>query len=348
MNETWHRVLWTAIAAAVIWGLWLLADGTRPYFHSQEPVLIDIQRGARSREIAQRLEETGVIRSRVTFLWLHFLRPANTLKAGEYSFERPASPFEVLRKLIRGDVSYEVLVIPEGYNRFEIADAVAAQGFATREEFLWATEEPSVVADLDPQAKNLEGYLFPDTYHFPRHARPAQIVRNMVGRFRQVYSGLTPGGSGPQGGVGGPAVAQTIHDMATLASLIEKETASPEERPVVAAVFNNRLKRGLVLQCDPTVIYAAILENRYDGKIRQSHLNSPSPYNTYVHPGLPPGPIANPGRSSLLAALRPDASDYLFFVANSDGGHTFSKTLAEHNHAVSQYRKGLREQEASE
>lgn len=337
MSETWHRVFWTAIAAAAIWGLWLLADGTRPYLRAKEPVLLDIERGARTRDIAQRLEDTRVIRSRLTFLALHYLRPGNTLKAGEYSFERPASPFEVLRKLIRGDVSYQVLVIPEGYNRFEIADAVAAQGFSTREDFLWATEEASVIADLDPLAKNLEGYLFPDTYHFPRHARPAEIVRAMVERFREMYAGLKPQGS-----------ARTIHDIVTMASLVEKETAVPEERPVVAAVFFNRFKKRLPLQADPTVIYAAVLENRYDGKIRQSNLDFPSPYNTYLHPGLPPGPIANPGRSSLNSALRPAASDYLYFVANAAGGHIFSRTLAEHNLAVSLYRKSLREQGVSE
>ena len=337
MSPAWHRVFWTGIAAAAIWGFWLLADGTRPYFRAKEPVLLDIERGARTRDIARRLEDDGVIRSRITFLALHYLRPGNTLKAGEYYFEQAASPLAVLRKLIRGDVSFQVLVIPEGYNRFEIADAVAAQGFSTRADFLWASEEASLVADLDPFAKTLEGYLFPDTYHFPRHARPAEIARAMVGRFREMYAGLKPQGS-----------ARTIHDIVTMASVVEKETSLREERPVVSAVFYNRLQRRLLLQADPTVIYAAILENRYDGKVRQSHLNSPSPYNTYLHRGLPPGPIANPGRSALAAALRPAASDYLYFVANADGGHTFSRTLAEHNLAVSLYRQSLREQAASE
>ncbi|OFV93427.1 MAG: hypothetical protein A3H28_16455 [Acidobacteria bacterium RIFCSPLOWO2_02_FULL_61_28] len=338
MSPAWHRVFWTAIAAAAIWGFWLLADGTRPYFRAKEPVLLDIERGARTRDIARRLEDDGVIRSRITFLALHYLRPGNTLKAGEYDFEQAASPLAVLRKLIRGDVSFQVLVVPEGYNRFEIADAVAAQGFSTRADFLWASEEASLVADLDPFAKTLEGYLFPDTYHFPRHSRPAAIARAMVERFREMYAVLKPQGS-----------ARTIHDIVTMASVVEKETGLREERPVVAAVFYNRLQRRLLLQADPTVIYAAILENRYDGgQVRQSHLNSPSPYNTYVHRGLPPGPIANPGRSALAAALRPAASDYLYFVANADGGHTFSRTLAEHNVAVSLYRQNLREQAASE
>ena len=336
MTAASYRVFWTGIAAAGIGGLWLLADGTRPYFRATEPVLLDIERGAATREIARRLEEAGVVRSRRTFLALHYLRPGNTLKAGEYSFDQPASPLDVLGKLVRGDVSYEVLIIPEGYNRFEIADVVAEQGFAAQEDFLWATAEASLIADLDPLATTLEGYLFPDTYHFPRHALPAAIVQGMVARFREVYAGLQPAETG-----------RTIREIVTMASLVEKETSVAEERPTVAAVFYNRLRRGIRLQCDPTVIYGLLLENRYNGRLLLAHLDDPSPYNTYVHRGLPPGPIANPGRSSLLAALEPAVADYLYFVANGDGGHTFSRTLAEHNLAVSQYRRSQREQAAS-
>ena len=355
MSPAWHRLFWTGFAASGLWGLWLLADGTRPYFHAAEPVLMDIERGAGTREIASRLEDAGVIRSRWTFLSLHYLRPDNTLKAGEYSFDQPASPLEVLGKLVRGDVSYEVLVIPEGYNRFEIADAVAEQGFSAREEFLWATEEASLVADLDPLATTLEGYLFPDTYHFPRHARPAQIVRSMVARFREVLASLKPpvvsglprlSRAEPRG-VEPPQSAHTVREVVTIASLVEKETSVAEERPVVAAVFFNRLRKGILLQADPTVIYALVIENRYHGRLLLSHLDDPSPYNTYVHRGLPPGPIANAGRSSLAAALKPAATDYLYFVANAEGGHTFSRTLAEHNVAVSQYRRTQREHAAA-
>ena len=177
---------------------------------------------------------------------------------------------------------------------------------------------------------NLEGYLFPDSYHLPRHARPAQLVRAMVSRFREVYSTLPP-----------PGAPRTVHEIVTLASLVEKETGLPEERPLVAAVFYNRLRRGMLLQCDPTVVYAALLGNRYDGKIRQSQLHLPSPYNTYLHRGLPPGPIANPGKASLVAAIQPAVSRHFYFVANADGGHVFSTTLEEHKLAVSLYRKSL-------
>lgn len=329
MNTRQRRVLFTLAAAAIIWGLWLFADGTRPYLRSKESVLVEIPRGTGTRAMARKLEEAGAIRSRVTFLWLRMLWPGGVLQAGEYSFDRPASTFEVLRKLGRGETAYIALVIPEGYNRFEIADTAAARGLSGRQEFLQASEDVRLIADIAPQAKTLEGYLFPDTYHFPLHARPEQLLRSMVARFRQVYSSLKP-----------PGANLSLHEIVTLASLVEKETAWSEERPLVAAVFYNRLRKGMALQCDPTVIYAALLENRYDGAIRQSHLSSASPYNTYVHPGLPPGPIANPGKASLLAAMHPVSSDYLYFVADAEGGsHTFSRTLAEHNLAVRQYRK---------
>jgi UPF0755 protein len=337
------------IAAAGVLALWLLADGTRPYLHSSEkPLFLDIARGTRTSEIAGELESAGVIRSRWTFLALHSLRIGNTLKAGEYSFDHPASPLEVLEKLIRGDVSYQVLTIPEGFNRFEIAGEVAAQGFSTREEFLKATEDPALLADLDPQAESLEGYLYPDSYKFPRHARPAQIVQTLVERFRHVYSGLAAALA--QEGLepappARPVPDRPIHDIVILASLIEKETSVAEERSVVAGVFNKRLRQGMALQCDPSVIYAAILENRYDGKIRHSLLRIASPYNTYLHPGLPPGPIANPGKDSLRAALHPASTDYLYFVANPTGGHTFSRTLAEHNLAINVARKEVSEKE---
>ena len=192
-----------------------------------------------------------------------------------------------------------------------------------------ATEEAGRIADLHPSARDLEGYLFPDTYHIASHTGAAEIVQAMVNRFRQVYSSLEQDSG-----------KRSVQEVVILASLVEKETPAPEERPLVAAVFYNRLRGNMALQCDPTVIYAAILEGRYDGTIRQSLLNSPSPYNTYVHQGLPPGPIANPGKASLRAALHPASADYLYFVADANGGHTFSRTLADHNRAVSLYRRG--------
>ncbi|MBI2819668.1 MAG: endolytic transglycosylase MltG [Acidobacteria bacterium] len=322
----------TVVGGPVIGLFWLLADGTRPYLKGNAPITVDIPRGARTAEIARQLESVGAIRSHWTFLGLHLLQPSNTLKAGEYDFEHPASTFAVLRKLVRGDVSFEVVMVPEGSNRFEIADIVAAHGFSTREEFLRATEDPQSMVALDPNATDLEGYLFPDSYRFPRHARPADIVRAMVDRFREVYSTLQP-----------EKANRSIREVVTIASLVEKETGVNQERPVIAGVFYNRLRRGMALQADPSVAYATFLANGYTGRIRRSDLGITSPYNTYLNKGLPAGPIANPGSASLRAALHPAATDYLYFVANADGGHTFSRTLAEHNLAVTYYRQDQNE-----
>ena len=329
MTRAWTKIFCTAMAAVLLWGMWILADGTRPYLREKVSRQVEIQRGSSVLEIARQLEKAGMIRSTQTFLWLHYLRPSNTLKAGEYTFLNRLSTLEVLGMLVRGEVAYELLIIPEGYNRFEIADAVSARGLATREDFLAASEDASLLEDLDPEATDLEGYLFPDSYQFSPQTGAAGMAQAMVDRFRQVYSSLETSAAG-----------HPVREIVTMASLVEKETKEPEERPLVAAVFYNRLERRILLQCDPTVIYAAMLEGRYDGKIRQSHLNSRSSYNTYKYQGLPPGPIANPGKESLSAALHPASSDYLFFVSNRNGGHIFSRTLREHNRAVSLYRGG--------
>ena len=362
-----NRILVIVIGVPLIALLWLVADGTRPYLRipqgTKEPVVVDIPRGVRTVDIARQLEQAGVIRSHWTFLGLHLLRWHNSLKAGEYDFAQPASTLAVLNKIIRGDVSYEVLTVPEGDNRFDIANLVAAQGFSTRDEFLRATEDPQPIADLDPDARDLEGYLFPDSYRLPRHARPAEIVRDMVERFRQVAATVRPQVANPSDGaadtdaaVGDSRAAspadktsvdknpasgeRSLREIVTVASMVEKETSLSSERPVIAGIFYNRLKRDLLLQCDPTVVYAALIANRFTGKIRKEDLTFDSPYNTYAQKGLPEGPIANPGKAALLAALHPESTDYLYFVANDEGGHYFSKTLDEHNANVEKYREG--------
>lgn len=281
-----------------------------------------------TRAIAAQLEQAGVIRNAYAFLAVHALNGRRTLKAGEYAFDHPATALEVYSRLARGDVYFHTVVIPEGYNIFDIAQALENSGLSSRDEFLSvARNERGLIADLDPQAPSLEGYLFPDTYHFSRTQSPRDMAAAMVKRFRQEAQAL--------------GLTGNLHHVVTLASIVEKETAVPSERPMVAGVFENRLAKRIGLATDPSVIYAALLAGRYRGAIHQSDLAFDSPYNTYKYAGLPPGPIANPGRASLEAAMRPLASDYLYFVADNKGGHNFARTIDEHNRNVSDYRRGL-------
>ena len=299
-----------------------------PYAGFAEEVFVDLPHGTSSVQMARRLAEAGVIRWRWQFWLARALKARTRLQAGEYLFSRPASTWEVFDRIARGDIFYYELAVPEGANMFEIAASVAALGIATGEEFLRAARDPSLISDIAPRAPTLEGYLFPDTYRVSRHTTPHELCRQMTARFRQVWASL--------------GAEADVHFVVTLASLIEKETALPQERPLVASVFLNRLRRGMPLACDPTVIYAALLEDRYRGALYRSDLESRQRYNTYRYPGLPPGPIANPGLASLKAALAPAQTDYLYFVARPDGsgGHEFSKDLATHLRAVARYRRG--------
>ena len=219
------------------------------------------------------------------------------------------------------------LLVPEGFNIFEIADAVARLVSILREDFLAAARNPALVRDLDPRAPSLEGYLFPNTYRVYRHTTAAQLCRMMTGEFRARWKELHSNAD--------------VHGTIALASMVEREARRPEERPLVASVFRNRLRIGMKLDCDPTAVYAALLDNRYRGTIYRSDLDSESPWNTYRHAGLPPGPIANPGLGSIRAALAPEDTHYLYFVAKADGsgGHTFSESLVEHAAAVARYKR---------
>ena len=304
-----------------------------PYRNFDESVLMNIEPGTSSFEIADTLEQAGVVQSRWLFLGVRALRPRTVLMAGEYRFSRPLTIWQVFDKIAKGRVEYYRLTIPEGLTRFEIADVLAREGLAERDEFLAVVERAEWIGDLAPHARNLEGFLFPDTYYFARGITAVEFGQMMVDQFRRVYREVVP--ERPAG--------WSSQDIVTLASLIEKETGARGERGVVSSVFHNRLREKIRLQCDPTVIYGLLLENRFRGTIYRSDLRDPHPYNTYVHPGLPPGPIANPGRASLEAAVRPDETDYLFFVAHPAkyGRHVFSKTVHAHNRAVAEYRRGL-------
>ncbi len=317
------------ILVPVLAAVWVMAQLNAPYLGSDKPVYVEVPTGSSARAIAAQLRSAGVVRHEWTFRLLNYMRPSATLKAGEYEFARPASPREVIEKLRRGETFYIALTVPEGYNIFDIAEAAAAAGLASRDAMLAAERNTSLIVDLDPQAGSLEGYLFPDTYHFGRRTTPDRIVASMLARFRKVYGELER-----QHAPGRPT-----RETVTLASLVERETGIPGERPVVAGVYINRLTAGMPLQCDPTVIYAALLAGRYRGTIYQSDLQYDSPYNTYLRRGLPPGPIANPGRASLEAAMQPAATAYLYFVKGDNGGHRFARTLEEHSRNVTEYRQ---------
>ncbi len=304
-------------AAAFAWLFYL------PFGPSSE-TFVDIPTGTSGTAIGQQLAKTGIIRSPYAFDLMR-AQKGGTLKAGEYRFDHPAPLAEVYARLIKGDVYTRTVAIPEGFNLFDIAAAVESAGLGTKASFLAAARQHTeLIADLSPHATSLEGYLFPDTYHFSRHATPQQMLAIMVRRFRQVTTQL-----------GLPKASNTI---VILASLIEKEVSVDSERPLVASVFENRLAKSMPLQTDPTVIYAALLENRYRGTIYASDLKSDSPYNTYRHPGLPPGPICSPGVAALRAAISPAKSDFLYFVSDANGHSRFAATLKDHATNVTQYR----------
>lgn len=291
---------------------------------------VDIAAGTGTHAIAAQLEHAGVIRSRYAFELLRLFK-GGRLVAGEYRFNHPAPATEVYARLNRGDVYFITVTIPEGYNIFDIAQAVSGAGVADRELFLAAERnQTALISDLSPNAASLEGFLFPDTYKFTRHSTPVQILTTMVHRFRKISAQINFADSGR-------SVAETV----TLASLVEKEVAQGSERPLVAGVFANRLAHKIPLATDPSIIYAALLNRRYRGTIYQSDLQADSPYNTYRHTGLPPGPICNPGVAALKAAIAPAHTEYLYFVADAQGHSMFSSTLAEHDKQVQQYRRAL-------
>jgi UPF0755 protein len=302
---------------------------SQPYQGFQKEVFLDFEKGTSTNSMADHLAKAGVIQNRWVFLGVRALRPHARLQAGEYQFTHSASVWTVFDRIARGDVFYYEVTVPEGSNIFDTADIIDRVGFIKGTEFLKIARTSTLIHDLAPEAPSLEGYLFPSTYRFTRRTSAQQVAKMMTDQFRRRWRELTNGQNVP------------VNKTVTLASLVEKETGQPEERPRVASVLLNRLRTGMALDCDPTTIYAALLDGRYRGTIYRSDLENESPYNTYRHPGLPPGPISNPGLASLKAALRPDQTDYLYFVARGDGsrGHNFSNTLTEHKRHVSEYRQ---------
>ena len=318
---------------------WLDSQLSRPYRgHRPERVFVDIPRGTSRWGVAEILRHDDVIRSQVAFALFSDWHFRKRLQAGEYYFDHPMNSREVFWKISRGQIYVHTVTVPEGWNLFDIADELERQGICGREEFLTAAHDTTLISDLAPDAHSLEGFLFPSTYEFTRYATCEQAVKRMVQNFRAVWETIEPASAPPQG------VRLDVLQQVTLASLVERETPRPDERPLVAGVFYNRLRLGNPLQCDPTVQYAMELAGNPEKNLRAVDLKLNSPYNTYEHRGLPPGPIANPGEASLRAAVAPAVTDYLYFVANDTGGHAFSRTLAEHNRNVVLYRKRLAQQ----
>lgn len=321
-------VLVLLVVGALAFAVWELMT---PYQGYQHEVFIELERGTSTKQLAAELENSGVIRSRYSFLLWRALHPKASLQAGEYHFDKPLTPGDVFDRIRRGLIFYEDLIVPEGSNMFDIAELLKTLRSVKSIDFVKAAAEPASIRDLDPQAPSLEGYLFPSTYRVTRKTTAAELCQLMTAEFRRQWRTLTNGQPG-----------MDVHRAVTLASLVEKETAAPSERPLIAAVFDNRLRMSMPLQCDPTVVYAALRNHSYRGTIFKSDLASTDAYNTYTHPGLPPGPIANPGAAALKAALDPPQVSYLYFVAKpgSVGQHAFSSTLAEHEAAVKAYREG--------
>lgn len=312
-----------------------------PYGPKAE-TFVDIPIGTGTPRIGALLEEHGVIRSRYGFDLLRLVK-SGRLRAGEYRFDHPVAMTEVYARLERGDVYTRTLVIPPGYNIFDIAQAVEQAGLGSRDTFLAAERaHTELIRRRNPRAASLEGFLFPDTYRFSRHSTPEVMLSTMVKRWERAIEQLGP--EAPTAPVYSQAAehnggAMDWKDVVTVASLIEKEVSEGQERALVAGVFVNRLRRGMPLQTDPAVIYAALLSGRYRGTVYASDLQFDSPYNTYRHAGLPPGPICNPGMASLRAALAPAKTDYLYFVSDSTGHSRFATTLEEQARNVKSYRE---------
>jgi UPF0755 protein len=319
--------------------VWVRKTATTRVEHDSADRIVTIDPRTGTQGIVDRLLEAGIVRHPLALkIYMKATGRSGNLKAGDYKFASPISPLQAIDKVRRGEVFIERVTIPEGYNRFDIAETFATKtGKATRDEFLRLVDDQTPILRIDPAARNLEGYLFPDTYNYNTKTTPEELVQMMVNRFEEVFT--------PEWTTRASQLGLTVHQVVTLASIIEREAKVPDERPHMASVFFNRLKCGMPLASDPTFIYAAKLAGDYDGNPNQLRFrNRPSPYNTYLITGLPPGPIASPGKASLEAVLYPDTTEDLYFVVNgTEGRHKFSRSASEHDVAVEEYRRQQRE-----
>ena len=340
MKRTLALVAVLLLLAAAGAAAWLWSSIERPYQgFAAEGVFVDLPHGASSRTVARLLKQNGVIRSAFAFEIYARRHPRRHLQAGEYFFNHAISGHDVFWQIADGHIYEQAFTVREGETIFDIAHDLEVERLMTADDFLAAAQNPELIRDIAPRAKTLEGFLFPATYFLPRHPTPTDVTAEMVHKFKEKWQRIAPPES--QRDTTGLEHGRPEASVVILASLVERETPRPEERPLVAGAFENRLRKNIPLQCDPTVIYAMQDAGQYNGRITGADLHFPSPYNTYVHPGLPPGPIGNPGEASLRAALDPAKTDYLYFVANTQGGHFFAATLAEHNRNVTKYRRLL-------
>src|ERR1700678_4179026 len=345
-----RKIFWLIVVAALAcagWFAWALLIPVEPAAQT----FVMLRPGYSTRRIASELKSAGVIRSEEAFILWHYLHRGRSLKAGEYRFDQSRNMIDVHNRLARGDVYFRTVVIPEGFTMFDIARAVEAAGLGPAEDFLKvAQSDTELVAGFAPGAPSLEGYLFPDTYQFSRMMSMQEIAGAMVKQFHQAASQIgliQPAGetveasSVPSTPV--PVVPETgVERTVIMASIVEKETSVAEERPLVASVYYNRLEKKIALDADPSIIYAELLAGTYNGALHHDDMRFDSRYNTYKYPGLPPGPIANPGKSALEAAMHPAQSDYYYFVADAQGHHRFARTIEEHNTNVAAYRRAMR------
>ena len=327
----WVLIVIAAVAAAGVG--WMYFAVQRPYRgYDAAEQFVEVPRGSSTGAIARRLADAGIVRDPLAFrIAVYTQNAGGRLQAGEYRFDRPMTAAEVVDKLKRGDVYLVPITFREGLSIRQMAQIFESKGLGKSVDFVKAASDGTRIHALDPEARDLEGYLFPDTYSVPRRTTADQLVARMVSGFEKA---LTPE-IRQQASARGLGVRQLV----TLASIVEKETGKADERPLVAAVYSNRLKIGMGLQCDPTVIYALERAGLYDGDLTREDLRFDSPYNTYRYAGLPPGPIASPGKASLAAAANPADAPYLYFVSRNDGSHAFSSTLDEHNRYVHQYQR---------
>jgi UPF0755 protein len=342
------------------WFAWAVYAPTEPA--GQKFVML--RPGFSTRRIAAELKANGIIRNEDAFILWHYLHRRRSLKAGEYLFDKSRNIVDVHKRLARGDVYFRTVVVPEGFTMFDIARAIAGAGLGPAEDFLKvAQSDTTLIGDLAPGAQSLEGYLFPDTYQFSRMMTMKEMAAAMVKQFRQVASqiGLTEASkvatpeSGAGSATGSPHIevevngkfvdpnqeTDALERTVIMASIIEKETAVADERPMVASVYYNRLQKRIALDADPSIIYAELLAGTYTGALHHDDMSFSSRYNTYKYVGLPPGPIANPGKSALEAAMHPAQSDYYYFVADAQGHHRFARTFEEHNKNVAAYRRAV-------